>query len=93
MNTYIIAVTIAVPIFIILILIEWVIASKHGIIINHPADMISSLSSGLTNFLKDGLKISFALISYTWLVDRIAIFQLDSLFISTPPKKKNFLTA
>ena len=76
MNTYIIAVLIAIPIFIFLISIEWVVSIKRGVIINHSADLISSLSSGLTNILKDGLKISFAIISYNWLVEQITIFKI-----------------
>ena len=82
MNTYIIAVLIAVPIFTLLISIEWIVSIKRGIIINHSADLISSLSSGLTNILKDGLKISFAIISYSWLVERIVIFQIESLVLT-----------
>lgn len=82
MNTYITAVAIAVPFFMLLISIEWIISIKRGIVVNNSADMISSLSSGLTNILKDGLKISIALISYTWLVDYISIFKFESLIIS-----------
>jgi alkylglycerol monooxygenase len=82
MNTYITAVLIAVPIFIFLISIEWVVSIRRGIIVNHSADLISSLSSGLTNILKDGLKISFAIISYSWLVDRITIFKIESIVIT-----------
>ena len=82
MSTYIIAVAIAVPFFMLLISIEWIVSIRRGIIVNNPADMISSLSSGLTNILKDGLKISIALISYSWLVDYISIFKFESLIIS-----------
>jgi alkylglycerol monooxygenase len=82
LSTYIIAVAIAVPFFMLLISIEWIVSIRRGIIVNNPADMISSLSSGLTNILKDGLKISIALISYSWLVDYISIFKFESLIIS-----------
>ena len=82
MNTYITAVAFAIPVFIILISIEWILSIRRGIIVNHPADMISSLSSGLTNILKDGLKISFALISYDWLVNKISIVKFDSLILT-----------
>ena len=82
MNTYITAVAFAIPVFLILISIEWMVSIKRGIMVNHPADMISSLSSGLTNILKDGLKISFALISYDWLVDKITIVKFDSLILT-----------
>ncbi|MAJ45010.1 MAG: sterol desaturase [Candidatus Marinimicrobia bacterium] len=82
MNTYIYAISFAIPIFIILISIEWIISIQRGIIINNSADMISSLSSGLTNILKDGLKISVALVSYDWLVSKIKIVEFDSIFFS-----------
>ena len=82
MSTYIIAVAIAIPFFMLLISIEWIVSIRKGIIVNNPADMISSLSSGLSNILKDGLKISIALISYSWLVDYISIFKFESLIIS-----------
>ena len=81
MNTYITAVTIAIPFFVILISLEWIIATRRGMVINHPADMIASLSSGLTNILKDGLKISIAIISYSWLVEKITIFKIESIVV------------
>lgn len=82
MNTYITAVAFAIPVFIILISIEWIVSIRRGIIVNNPADMISSLSSGLTNILKDGLKISIALISYDWLLDKITIVKFESLILT-----------
>ena len=82
MNTYITAVAFAIPVFLILICIEWIVSIRRGLIVNHPADMISSLSSGLSNILKDGLKISFALISYNWLVEKFTIFKIDSFILT-----------
>ena len=50
--------------------------------INQPADMISSLSSGLTNTIRDGIKFGFAIISYTWLVDHMTIYKLKPIWIA-----------
>ena len=41
-----------------------------GIKVNNHADMISSLSSGMTNTIKDALKFSIAIISYAWVNKR-----------------------
>ncbi|SVC45289.1 uncharacterized protein METZ01_LOCUS298143, partial [marine metagenome] len=65
MNIYIISLLFAIPIFIILIGLEAFIAFRRGIQVNRAADMISSLSSGLTNTTRDGIQFGFILISYT----------------------------
>ncbi len=46
-----------------------------------PLDTISSLSSGYTNSLKDVLGLSFTVISYTWLVGKLAIFQIEETLL------------
>ena len=43
-------------------------------------DMISSLSSGITNVTKDVLGLSIAIISYGWMVDKLALTHIDSGF-------------
>ena len=65
MSTYTTAILIAIPIFIILILIEMYIAYKKNIKINRSEDMISSLSSGITNILRDATKFGIIIISYS----------------------------
>ncbi|SVD28110.1 uncharacterized protein METZ01_LOCUS380964, partial [marine metagenome] len=82
MSTYIIAVSIAIPIFILLIGIEAFAASRKGLQINHSADMISSLSSGITNTTRDGIKFGFVFLSYTWLVDHITIIKVEPLSLA-----------
>ena len=79
MNFYIQSLFIAVPSFIILIILEVIVSKIKGINVNEHADMISSLSSGMTNTIKDAFKISIVLISYSWLVDKIAIFKVEPL--------------
>ena len=73
MTNYIIAITIAIPIFILLISIEAFWGFKKGIKINNSTDIISSLSSGITNTIRDGMGYGIILISYTWLNNNLAI--------------------
>ena len=58
---------VAIPFFMILIGIEIFAAKRMGIKVNNSADMISSLSSGVTNTTKDGLKaVKIMLESKDW---------------------------
>ena len=82
MNIYIISLLFAIPIFILLIGLEAFVAYRRGIQVNRAADMISSLSSGLTNTTRDGIQFGFILISYSWLVDHIAIVKLEPLWLA-----------
>ena len=82
MNIYIIALLFAIPIFIILIGLESFVAYRRGIQVNHAADMISSLSSGLTNSTRDGIQFGVVLISYTWLVNHITIYKVENLWLA-----------
>tara|TARA_Y100001936_G_scaffold250236_1_gene302508 strand:- start:1589 stop:2704 length:1116 start_codon:yes stop_codon:yes gene_type:complete len=43
--------------------------------------MISSLSSGMTNIIKDILKISVVIFSYSWLVENISIYKVEELWV------------
>ena len=82
MSAYITALLFAIPIFIILIGLESFVAYRRGIQVNHAADMISSLSSGLTNATRDGIQFGVVLISYTWLVNHITIYKVENLWLA-----------
>ena len=82
MNFYVKSLFIAIPIFIILIIIEIFFSKIRGIKINNHPDMISSLSSGISNTIKDAFKFGVVIISYAWFVDRIAIFNIESIWAS-----------
>ena len=82
MNFYIKSLFIAVPSFIVLIIIEVIVSRIKGIKVNKHADMISSLSSGLTNTIKDAFKVGIVLISYAWLVENITIYKLEPLWLA-----------
>ena len=79
MSFYIQSLFIAIPIFSLMIIVEWIIAKKIGLNINRSVDVISSLSSGMSNITKDGMKISIVLISYGWLVENLTIYKLEPL--------------
>jgi sterol desaturase/sphingolipid hydroxylase (fatty acid hydroxylase superfamily) len=73
---------IAMPAFFLLIMVEkfWGIYKGNDTVPMN--DMISSLSSGITNATKDVLGLSIAIISYGWLVDRVSIFEISSDWIT-----------
>ena len=82
MSFYVTSLMFAIPVFIILIGIEAVAAGRMGIKVNRPADMITSLSSGATNTVRDGINFGFILISYTWLMDKLTLYKLDPVWLA-----------
>jgi len=81
MNFYIKALFVAIPLFGILIIIEELIAKFLGKNINRSFDVISSLSSGITNTIRDALKFGVIIISYPWLLDRFVLYKLEHAWI------------
>ena len=73
---------IAIPIFSAFIILEWYFSKRTGIKINNSTDVISSLSSGMSNIIKDSLKIGFVLVSYSWLVERFTIYKLEPIWLA-----------
>ena len=78
MQSYAQALTYAIPAFLALIGLEALVSWKMGIKINRGPDMISSLTSGISNIVKDVLGLSIAIVSYAWLVDHIALFEIGT---------------
>ena len=78
MSYYIKTLFYAIPIFAFLIFVEAVVAKIKGIEINRSADVIASLSSGITNTIRDAIKFTFALLTYSWLVENIVVYKLES---------------
>ena len=72
----------AIPTFMVLIMVEAIAARVKGVKINRSADVISSLSSGMSNTIRDSIKFTFAIITYSWLVERITIFKLEPLWLA-----------
>jgi len=78
MESYAQALTYAIPAFLALIGLEALVSWKMGVKINRGPDMISSLTSGISNIVKDVLGLSIAILSYAWLVDSVAIFDIGT---------------
>jgi len=78
METYGKILVIAMPLFLILVLFEKWYGWRKGNDTVRTMDMISSLSSGVTNSTKDVLGLSIAIISYSWLVEHLTIYQVKS---------------
>ena len=76
METYGKILLIAMPAFLFLVLFEKWWGWRKGKDTVRNMDMISSLSSGVTNVTKDVLGLSVAIISYSWLVENIAIIHV-----------------
>lgn len=78
METYGKILLIAMPVFLLLVLFEkwygWY-KGKDTVVV---MDMISSLSSGVTNVTKDVLGLSVAIISYGWMVKHMSLTQINS---------------
>ncbi|MFY7995358.1 MAG: sterol desaturase family protein [Sediminibacterium sp.] len=68
------------PIFLLLVLAEKYYGVLRGNDTVRNMDMISSLSSGLTNVTKDVLGLSIVLLSYEWMVQHWALLQIRSAF-------------
>jgi len=69
---------IAMPIFLLLVILEKIYGKLKGNDTVPVMDAISSLSSGMTNVVKDVLGLSVAIISYEWIVQHIAIFTIQN---------------
>lgn len=72
---------IAMPFFLVLIILE----RTYGYFkeINHTPlmDSVSSISSGMTNAVKDALGLSIVIISYEWMATNFAVLHVESTVI------------
>ncbi|MFL3027140.1 MAG: sterol desaturase family protein [Candidatus Neomarinimicrobiota bacterium] len=82
MSFYIKSLFVAVPIFMFLIALEALVAKKRGLVVNRQADVITSLSSGLTKMIRDGIRYGFAIIGYSWLVKNLTVFHIENTWIA-----------
>src|SRR5258708_7596138 len=72
---------IAMPTFLILVLFEKWYGWRKGKDTVRNMDMISSLSSGVTNVTKDVLGVGFAIISYQWFLDHLAVTHIKATWL------------
>lgn len=66
------------PIFLLLIAIEKIYGHFKGEDTAPYMDTVSSVSSGMTNSVKDVLGISISILTYEWLESHIALFHLET---------------
>lgn len=69
---------IAIPVFMVLILIEYIISIKMGLSVIRSLDTISSLSSGMTNVIKSVLGLAIGIISYEWMLKTFKIVTFET---------------
>lgn len=78
METYGKILLIAMPIFLLLVLLEKWYGKMKGNDTAPAMDTISSLTSGVTNVTKDVLGLSIAVYSYGWLEKHLAIYHVQN---------------
>lgn len=81
METYAQVLNYAIPFFILLMLAEEIAARVMKRTINRGVDTISSLSSGFTNVIKDVLGLTVVILSYGWLVDKVALTEIKATWL------------
>lgn len=72
---------IAMPAFLLLVLFEKWWGWRKGKDTVRTNDMISSLSSGVTNVTKDVLGVALVVISYEWLEGKIALIHIEATWL------------
>src|SRR5215467_4251101 len=72
---------IAMPAFLLLVLFEKWYGWRKGKDTVRNLDMISSLTSGVTNVTKDVLGLSLAIVTYPWLVENLALTHIPNTII------------
>ena len=81
MEAYVQALNYAIPFFVALILIEILVAARMKADVIRSMDTLASHSSGLSNVIKDLLGLTVIIVSYAWLVDKIALFHIKSTIL------------
>ena len=73
---------IAMPAFLFLVLFEKWYGWYKGKDTVRNMDMVSSLSSGITNVTKDVLGLTITILGYSWLVNNIAIYHIKTSWLT-----------
>lgn len=81
METYANALLYAIPFFIGLVLLEILYGHFRKAQTHTVMDTVSSLSSGLTNIIKDSLGLAVVLVSYPFLVEHLALTEISSSWL------------
>ncbi len=81
MEAYAQVLNIAIPVFFILIVIEYLFGLTKGVKTIRSMDTISSLSSGMSNILKDVLGLTIKIVTYGFLVKWFAVFDIKATWL------------
>lgn len=81
METYAKALLYAIPFFVLLLVLEiaygyFIKNQKHRVM-----DSVSSISSGLTNILKDSLGIGLIIVTYPYLLEHLALIEIHATWV------------
>ncbi|MGJ7032177.1 sterol desaturase family protein [Niabella hirudinis] len=82
METYGKILLIAIPAFLLLVLLEMIYAYRKEQIKMRTNDIISSLLSGVTNITKDVLGLSIVIYSYSWMVNHFALMHVEATWVT-----------
>ena len=81
MERYAAVLNYAIPFFMLLLLAERIAAWLKGKSVIHSMDTLSSLSSGITNAIKDVLGLTFLIVSYDWMVENMALMRIENTWL------------
>ncbi len=81
METYVVVLNYAIPFFFLLLAGEAILAFILKKKVIHSMDTLSSLSSGLTNAIKDVLGLTIIIVSYSWLEQRIGLVDIKATWV------------
>ena len=81
METYGKILLVAMPAFLVLVLFEKAYGVWKGKDTVRNLDMVSSLSSGVTNVVKDVLGLSIGIISYSWMAEHWAVVHVTESWL------------
>jgi alkylglycerol monooxygenase len=73
---------IAMPCFLLLIIIEKLYGYYKGVDHVPLMDSVSSISSGITNATKDVLQLSISILTYGWMVEKLAFFTIEESILA-----------
>ncbi|MBO9594311.1 MAG: sterol desaturase family protein [Niabella sp.] len=82
METYGKILLIAIPVFLLLVLLEMAYAYRNRHRAMRTNDIISSLLSGVTNITKDVLGLSIVIYSYSWMVGQFALMHIEATWLT-----------
>jgi len=82
METYGKILLVAMPVFLLLVLLEKLYGWYKGMDTAPNMDMVSSLTSGVTNVTKDVLGLSITILSYGWLERNIAVYHIEATWLT-----------